>query len=158
MNVSHCEKEQAILAAAQSGRWEDELHAHAAACPVCADVVLVAQFMQNLAEEAGAEAALPDAGRIWWKAQLLAKQAAVERATLPIAIVEKIAYACAALALAAGVVWTWPLMSNWLAQVRTAWTLVFSASTFSPHLLLLTSAGLFLFLLLSLLYTVWAEQ
>ncbi len=158
MNVSHCEKEQAILAAVQSGRWEDELHAHAAACLVCADVVLVARFMQNLAEEAGAEVALPDAGRIWWKAQRLAKQAAVERATLPIAIVEKIAYACAALALAGGVVWTWPLMSNWLAQVRTAWTLVFSASTFSPHLLLLTSTGLVLFLLLSLLYTVWAEQ
>ncbi len=158
MSVSHCEKEQAILAAAQSGRWEDELHAHAAACPVCADVVLVAQFMQNLVEEAGAEAALPDAGRIWWKAQLLAKQAAVERATLPIAIVEKIAYACAALALAGGVVWTWPLMSNWLAQVRTAWTLVFSANAIQPYSLLLTSAGLFLFLLLSLLYTVWAEQ
>lgn len=158
MNLSPCEREQAVLEAAQSNRWPEELRAHAAGCPVCADVALVARFMQTMAEETKAEAALPDAGRIWWKAQLLAKQAAVERATRPIAIVEKIAYGCVALALAGGLLWMWPLIGGWLAQLRSAWTLVSSANGFQPHSLLLMSAGLFLFLLLSLLYTVWAEQ
>ncbi len=47
MNFSHCTKEQAVEQAARSGRWDDDLRAHAAACSVCADIALVVRFMQG---------------------------------------------------------------------------------------------------------------
>ena len=159
MSLSHCEKEQAVLEAARAGRWEEDLRAHAAECAVCAEIVLVARFLQQEAEEARWEAALPEPGELWWKAQLLAKRTTAERAIRPIALFEKLAYGCGALALAAVSIWLWPQVKVWLNLLKFLW--VQTPSPGSPSqasYFLLVSAGLFLFLVLFAFYAAWAEE
>ncbi len=118
-----CEKEQQVLGAVRSGRWDDEsnspLRLHAASCPACADVALVAQFLHQDIDRAGTQARLPEAGLVWWKAQLLARRAAAERATQPIALVERVACAWGLLSLLGVAVWRWPEIGVWVKRVST---------------------------------------
>lgn len=88
MNRFHCDKEPEITGAVRGGTLHGELAKHAAGCAICADTLLVSQFL--LAHKA--ECVLPDADSLWWKAQLARKQMAVERATQSIALVRKIGY------------------------------------------------------------------
>ncbi|HEX2661265.1 MAG TPA: hypothetical protein VHM93_00420 [Candidatus Acidoferrum sp.] len=89
MNRFHCDKEAEITSALRGGTLQAELARHAASCTICADTLLVSQFL--LARKK-AECVLPDADSLWWKAQLARKQMAVERATQSIALVRKVGY------------------------------------------------------------------
>ena len=91
MSRIYCNQEEKVLEALRSGAWDPELRRHADTCAVCADLVLAAEFLQYEAAPAEAEPTLPDAGLIFWKAQLAARRAAVARATRPIALVETLA-------------------------------------------------------------------
>ncbi len=117
MNLLECDQEPRVLEAVRSGRgaseWEEPLRVHVAACRICSDVVLVAQFLLQENECADAEAALPDAGLVWWKAQLLERRAAAERAVRPIAVTEKLAGAGIVALLLTGIILNWSRVLNW---------------------------------------------
>ncbi len=150
-----------VLEAVASGRWDPMLRSHAAGCPVCADVALVAQYLRLENDAAGAEAALPDAGRIWWKAQFLARRAAAERAARPIAIVEKLAYACGALSVVGVAAWQGPrVFRHWSDFWRLADSRLYEvfAGNGNTNLLLLASASASLLLMAFALYAVWVEE
>jgi len=120
-----CTREQDVLDAVASGRWSGELRAHAASCAVCADVADVARAFRD--DEAwgpgglgGSNIQVPPSGRVWWRAELRARQEAARAAAAPIGVVHAVAAICAAaLALvvaglqwprvadALGSVWTW---------------------------------------------------
>jgi len=87
MNRFCCDKEAEITKALRRGTVPAELVKHAASCAICADTLVVSRFL--LAHKS-AEAVLPDADSLWWKAQLARKQMAVERATQSIALVRKV--------------------------------------------------------------------
>ncbi|HEX8836389.1 MAG TPA: hypothetical protein VF748_05605 [Candidatus Acidoferrum sp.] len=89
MNRFHCGKEAEITGAVRDGTLHAELAKHAAGCAICADTLVVSQFL--LAHKK-AECVLPAADSLWWKAQLARKQMAVERATQSIALVRKVGY------------------------------------------------------------------
>jgi hypothetical protein len=91
MNRSYCEKEQEIAMALRTRAWTPGLRNHASHCQICADVMVVAGALQVEAELAGTEYGLQSAGLIWWKAQLLARNAALARATRPIELATKVA-------------------------------------------------------------------
>ncbi|HEV2349728.1 MAG TPA: hypothetical protein VG028_07785 [Terriglobia bacterium] len=114
-----CEQEASVLEAVESGRWpqacDEELRAHVAGCSICADVLLVAQTLQQENQWARTDVALPAAGLIWWKAQMRAKREAAMRAAAPIAMVEKAAGIFGVLSLVALAIWRWDLVANWLA-------------------------------------------
>lgn len=180
MEAFHCEKEQEVLEAARAGKWatargnaeDDPLRRHVAGCPVCADVVLVVQFLQQEDETAKAEALLPGAGLIWWKGQLLAKRAAAERAIEPIAIVEKVACACGILSLLGVGIWRWPQIYEWVKRFIESrwwsdswgsnqhWVQEFLLGLWGQPLnyLLMMSVGGFLLFMVFLLYAVWVEE
>jgi hypothetical protein len=157
-----CEKEPAVLGAMRAGQWEKSLRDHVAACSACADLVLVRQFMDEEAKSNRRvnHPGLPSPGLIWWKAQMLSKRAAAERAIRPIKIVEKAAFACAPLGLAGMILWKWTEIQTWVAPLRTTWTQIASVGA-TPLLnpFLYMSAGVFLLLILLAfaLYVVWAE-
>ena len=111
MSANGCPREAEILRAVRADGWTDDLRDHARGCPECADALLVAAW---LAEPAGAGAPqpLPDPDLIWWKARLLARRDAVERATRPIAIVQKGAAVTAAAVAAVALGWAWPLLAS----------------------------------------------
>lgn len=93
-----------------------ELCDHVNDCLVCADVHLVAHFLQQQVELAKAEPVLPSAQSLWWKSQLRAKQKAVEQATRPITLVRKLAYLVCGVTLLLFIVASAPA-GEWLANV-----------------------------------------
>ncbi len=94
-----CPQETAVGHAVRSGDWSDSLRTHAAECAICGDIVSASQWMQSLAALPEGTVPLPDAGVVWWRAQLAEKQRAAERAQTALAWFEIAAAAiCAALA------------------------------------------------------------
>jgi hypothetical protein len=99
MSEHNCEQEQQVAAALCSGACTPELREHARTCPVCSEVMLVSGFLREEASLARHElSTLPDATLIWRKAQALAREKALARATLPIRIARISALVLAVLA------------------------------------------------------------
>lgn len=98
MNRFYCDKEAEITGAVRGGTLRAELVKHAASCAICADTLVVSQF---LLAHRRADSVMPDSDFLWWKAELASKQRAVERATQSIALVRKVGYA----GIAAAALW-----------------------------------------------------
>jgi hypothetical protein len=82
-----CEKEEQVAATLCGASPNTEILAHARSCPVCFELLLVAGLLREQTTLAQRElSTLPDAGLIWRKAQALAREKALARATLPIRI------------------------------------------------------------------------
>lgn len=161
--MKSCDKENAVVEAAKHGTWDEALREHVMGCESCADLALTASFLNDEASSARMEAAnaLPSPGQIWWKAQILAKRDATERATRPIVFFEKLAFAFGTLGVLAVAFWNWSAIQNWLAPLRTTWTQLSTAGT-SPLLnpFLYLSTGLVLLIVMGVfaLYVAWVEQ
>jgi hypothetical protein len=99
MNEAYCEKEQQVVAALCDSSGDTEILGHARSCPVCSEVLLVAEFLRESTQIATHEfSALPDASLIWRKAQGLAREKALARATLPIRLAKISAFIVAVFA------------------------------------------------------------
>lgn len=161
----HCEKEPVVIEAVRRGRWDESLHAHAQDCSICADAVLAAHFLREMQATDLAEARVPDAGWMWWRAQLRARRAAAQRATQPITLVEHLACACAALSLAGLCIWQWRSIRAWFASGRVAWHLGgYSVQSFflsvwekSDALLIFSAAAILIFLSF-MAVLIWADD
>ncbi len=96
MNEHHCEKEQSVVAVLRGGSRDPAILAHARNCPVCSEVMLVTEFLREETNLVQHELnTLPDAALIWRKAEALAREKALARATLPIRITRISAFAVA---------------------------------------------------------------
>jgi hypothetical protein len=151
MRKIECQCEAEVLEALRSGAWEPELRQHVQECAVCSELLVVAEFLQSEAAIPASEPALPDAGMMWWRAQLAARRAAVKRATWPIRLFGKLA---------------------WLGGVFLGlWSLLGSGSTLTSQLsqqpwwsspagvaALVCGAVALLSLFLGSAYLVWAEK
>jgi len=73
---------------------EAALRAHAAQCPICSEVAEVALAFDGALEQTRAHAAIPNASRVWWRAQLRARNEAARAAGRPIAVAQVIALGC----------------------------------------------------------------
>jgi len=89
-----CAREQELAEAVRSGRWplgcEPELRAHVEGCRRCGEMaMLTAAFQQARAQAVGAadlpRPGLPNAGLLWWRAQLRRRNAAMARVNRPLA-------------------------------------------------------------------------
>jgi hypothetical protein len=109
-----CEKEARVIESVRTGSWDSDLREHAATCPACSEAALAAGVLKEMRAADLAEARIPDAALMWWKAQLLAKREAAERATQPIHFVERFAYAWVALSGIGICVWQWRAIRSWL--------------------------------------------
>ena len=158
MKPVQCIHEEEVARAAQSGNWPTALRGHANECPVCSEVALVSAFLQTEAESARTEAVLPDAGRIWRKAELATRQAAAERALRPIALMEKLTIACAVLVSGAVFLWNWQRIFAWLARAAVpAATKMPPGAQTNLSLFAVTAVLLLLPILLFGLYVSWSE-
>ena len=98
MKTPQCEKEPTVTELLQSGRWPEAcdaaLRSHVEICAVCSEIVLLSRLLQDDNAALLADVKLPDAGLVWWKAQLRARREAAEAAARPIALAERFALAC----------------------------------------------------------------
>jgi hypothetical protein len=114
--MSECPFESDVLDALASRRWParagEELRAHVAACPGCADLAAVAGALLIEEDAAYAEARVPAPAVVWHRAQLRAREEAVRAATRPIGFVQGVAFACGVAAVIAAAVWGLPLLPD----------------------------------------------
>jgi hypothetical protein len=119
MNSTPCDREEELAEAIRMERWPTgapaELRNHVAGCPDCAELSLITGYLRQEGKLAQSEAVLPDSGFVWWKARLLARRAAAERATRPVVIAERVGLIAGALAAAGLAAWQWPLIRESLA-------------------------------------------
>jgi hypothetical protein len=176
MNTKYCGEEQRVLEALHSGRWAGawgkELRRHVANCAVCTEVVLVAEALRREDKLAQAEAQPPSAGLVWWKAQLVARRAAADRAAQPIAVTERVAQTFGVLSAIGLTLAHWPRILGWIRSAHNLVGLPGSGPAGadwaprllqgwggqSPSYLLVASAGAFLVLLGFAVYVVWREE
>ena len=123
-----CPREQEVLDALQSGRMK-ELRDHLSECSDCADLALVAGFLQNENEIVQQELSrgdvhLPSASFLWWKSKLRARREAQDKALQPVRIAEKAAAGAAALGVAGLAWWMWPAST----QLHSLWQSVQSST------------------------------
>ena len=90
-----CPFEAGVFEAVWMSRWPDQcepaLRAHVAGCAVCADIVLVAEAFEGERTTAWREAPVPGSGRMWWRAQMRARQEAARAAARPITLAQGVA-------------------------------------------------------------------
>jgi len=92
MNRTICEREEKTTAAVYGCTIDLDITAHAQQCPVCADILLISEFLpRNVTLADQEQTALPDAGLIWQKARSRANQEAVRLALRPIRFMKIIA-------------------------------------------------------------------
>ena len=140
MNKIECCHESDVLAAVIQSRWPErvdaELRAHVATCEICSDVAAVSSAIECAREESAEYTAiphaLPDSGRVWWKAQMRARREAVEAAGRPITAIQVAAFAFAVALMGACIGAT----SSWFqAGLKGTWAAIkgFDMATFIPY-------------------------
>lgn len=161
MKQAHCIFEEKITQANRSGSWSDALLAHVADCPSCEEIALIASY---LCESSGAERAgapLPDAGRIWFKAQLAAKADAVELAMRPIVWARRFAFGLCAVTLFVAIVTWWARLGGFFSRFVESWTSHRAAASAGHESILPLITAIFLLILIPLvfgLYAAWSED
>jgi hypothetical protein len=109
--MTPCRYENDVIAAMAAGSWDhapEELKAHVTSCRTCADLALVSQLLKTDHAAMVAEANVPSAGQVWWRAQMRARSEAAEAAARPLFIAQAVACAAVIGALVAVVTWLWP--------------------------------------------------
>lgn len=96
--MQECDFEADVLAASLLSGWPETADAcvreHIALCDNCREVAVAASAVDEL-RAATVSVELPDAGRVWWLAQLRARREAAASARRPIAAVQSIAFVAA---------------------------------------------------------------
>jgi hypothetical protein len=109
--MTTCRFEADVLAAVAAGSWDhapEELKAHVTTCGTCSDLALVSQLLKTDHAAMVAEANVPSAGQVWWRAQMRARAEAAETAARPLFVAQAVACAAVIGALVALVTWLWP--------------------------------------------------
>ena len=109
--MTPCRYEADVLAAVAAGSWDhasDELKAHVTTCGTCSDLALVSQLLKTDHAAMVAEANVPSAGQVWWRAQMRARADAAEAAARPLFVAQAVACAAVIGVLVALVTWLWP--------------------------------------------------
>lgn len=161
MKQTHCVFEEKIAKASRSGEWSDALLAHAADCRSCAEVALVASYLFSSNDAVDLNAELPDAGRIWRKAQVASNVEALERALRPIVWARRFAFGLGAAVLLVTLVAWWPRLGAFVGTFAESWTHRRAAPSAGHDSLLLLITAIFLLILLPLifgLYAAWSED
>ncbi len=142
MKANLCELEESVHRACLSGEWTEALRAHVAACPLCAEIKEVFEWLQ---QEATSEKvhALPNPSQLWWKAQLLQRQAMEQKAIAPLKTFQRMAFLFTILALIGTMIWRWPDFLSWISRLGAGLHESWSLINFSPLFatLLLISVG-----------------
>jgi predicted anti-sigma-YlaC factor YlaD len=103
-----CDREPDIVAACAGGGTTPEVEAHLAQCERCRDAVAVTRLMRRLADVPAGVAKLPDAGTLWWKAQIARRWEAERRSSAPVDAMERAELIVALIVVALATAWGLP--------------------------------------------------
>jgi hypothetical protein len=127
MTAPECPREQDVINAIVTGRWphhcDETLSAHVAECGVCKEMVDLAGVFRLERDELLADASLPSAGQVWWRAAIRAKLEASEQVARPFSWLFGVSVACV-VGLAIAVVellWS-PVQQAFTSATSVTWT------------------------------------
>ena len=99
MSPIECPFEDDALTAVTTNRWpervEPALREHVSGCAICTDIIAIAPLLAEDADVARQQANVPDAGLIWWRAQMRARAEAARTAVRPITVAQAVGFAAA---------------------------------------------------------------
>ena len=93
MATPSCRFESEILDAVLTGRFSDDLRAHAATCVTCGEVAKIASLVRDDFNQAQRLAQVPTAGAVWLRAQIRAREEAGRTAARPIVLTQALTIA-----------------------------------------------------------------
>jgi hypothetical protein len=99
MKPTSCPREPEVIAALLHGTLSGDLRGHARVCEVCSEVAWVTQVLVEEVVPAFSEPRPPHAAVVWRRAQSLAREKTIARATAPIRIARVSTLTAAAIAL-----------------------------------------------------------
>ena len=102
-----CDHEAAVRNMARQNRIDAALRGHIARCDVCRETLAVTDWMQAFAAASVDESRLPDPAHLWWKAELLRRWDAQQRAAAPIEIGERVQVGLGLVGAVAMLIWLW---------------------------------------------------
>jgi hypothetical protein len=111
MKFPFCPYEEKTAQLLNENRWgtDPALTAHAQKCSRCSNVVMTVQMLQQNRTNTSMATRAVSPGYLWWKAQLLRQNGALEQITKPVVWAERLAL-CGMLFIAAAVAfcyWGW---------------------------------------------------
>ena len=114
-----CPRETEVVDLVAIGQWparaDAALAEHVAGCEICSDVAVVATALTDLGESSMPAVRVPDAGAVWYRAQVAAREELARRATRPMLAAE----IAAALAAVVVIALTWQMGGD---VVRQWWS------------------------------------
>lgn len=122
----NCEREAEIremarrMARSQSAVLDPAWRDHVAGCSICQDTLAVGTWMQEMASLSVSERSLPDPTYLLWKAELLRRWDAQQRATAPIEVGEQLQVGVGLMAAAGLLVWLWRTLPGLTTTSTTA--------------------------------------
>jgi hypothetical protein len=101
--MTPCVRESQVLEMLAAGRepeqWDADLRTHVKGCETCTEVFEIAAALRAVYDSDAANASLPSAGSVWWRAELRSRREAVRAVERPLAFAQAFA-AAATLAVA----------------------------------------------------------
>ena len=121
MRLRTCLRESEMSDALRSGRWPlacgSALRAHVEQCEVCRATALIAEFLKQ--DRSAAMEAMPRAtpGLLWWRAQIVQRQAAIRRASQPVRYAVALALASSLAVVIAIVLRLRSQLADWISSI-----------------------------------------
>lgn len=157
MKPNSCTREPDVIAALLHDGLPDDLYAHASLCEVCSEVLQVTHALLREVAATSAELRPPDASVVWRRAQSLASEKAIAKATQPICIARISSLVAAAIALP-WLVLTLPYSRSWVPGLASHFqTVDLSFSRAATATLLLGTIGSLFLIILSSWYVLRQE-
>ena len=132
MTMLECARETEVLHAVLGRRLDrdrprdevshdpvEELRAHAEACEICRDLVMVASLLRDDRDAARHDIRVPAAGQVWWRAAIRARLEGAHAAARPLTWAQGVAAACAAGLAVGGVGLVWPAVARSITWIET---------------------------------------
>lgn len=129
MSDHPCGQEARVLDAWRTDRVDQDVRSHLAACESCREALDTAEFMRAVAAEPlDAEHRIPEAARIWWRAQLVRRWEAERRTSHKLDRIYPFQAGVLAAAVILGVLLARPLVERWVAQTEIGEATLLAAS------------------------------
>lgn len=133
MTGPQCPHEHDVISAILADRWpnqcDESLHAHAAQCEVCKELVEVVSLLRIERQGLHDEMRVPSAGQVWWRAAIRARLEASQQVARPFSWLAGISVACAVGLAVAVIELLWSPVQHALTWA-SPWTMSFGPGEF----------------------------
>lgn len=118
MNLKPCPQRAEVAAAVRDGHWpmacDSSLRVHVGECRGCAEWVLIAEALRQDRAEAIQSAPLPSPGILWWRAQLVRRQQAIQQVSKAISVAGQVSVGVMVLSVIGLLFWQPSEIREWL--------------------------------------------